>query len=210
MFSGTSLLGCEWSLSQGGFSESPSLWDLHLSLCALPLTETDRTIRPNSKTDCISGASLNYLEKWSAKFTSNVLLEMKTVFYFLKMQWLFNMDIIVFTDHTANGPSLRSVICFVFLHHFLNSVLMAIWHQKSTNRSKFPILKSQVLVCYIWKFEVTMATLNIMISIRNSLGFKGLSRNLRHLINMFINAGTHTLAHRQSKTEDSLNQFDSC
>lgn len=55
-----------------------------------------------------------------------------------------------------------------------------------------------------------MTSLNIMISMRNSLGFKGLSRNLRHVINMFINAGTHTLAHRQSKTEDSFNQFDSC
>lgn len=159
MFSGTSLLGCEWSPSQGGFSESPSPWDLHLSLCALPLTETDRTLRPNSKTDCISGASLNYLEKWSAKFTSNVLLEMKkTVFYFLKMQWLFNMDIIVFTDHTANDPSLRSVICFLFLHLLLNSALMAIWpwdksciSAKKHQQIKIPCIKIPSLSLFYLK-----------------------------------------------------------
>ncbi|EGW06337.1 hypothetical protein I79_011965 [Cricetulus griseus] len=63
---------------------------------------------------------LNYSEKWSAKFTSNIHLEMKIkiVFYFLKMQYLFNMDIIVYMDHTAKGPSLRSVICFVFYTTF--------------------------------------------------------------------------------------------
>ena len=93
--------------NQEGFSESPSLWDLHLSLCPLSVD-----FNANSKTDCISGVSLNYSEKWSAKFTINVSLEMKkkTVFYFLKMQCLFNMG------HTANGPFLRSVICFLFLH----------------------------------------------------------------------------------------------
>lgn len=50
-----------------------------------------------------------------------------------------------------------------------------------------------------------MATLIIMISIRNSLGFEGISRNLRHLINTFLEMLNTYMAHRQSKTEDHLN-----